>query len=367
MKSEKTKNTMKNNAQMKHNKRKKQGRKNKMVNTNTTSIKSFTHPKYFMLQLAMLSRIIQLLFSDQWRALKDSLPGFKDACDKLQILVNTLNQKLSAYKKIIKDVAQEKKLARQALAEAGYRLMNSCRSYAVKNGLTGLAIKMDVNLSGLLHMKYKDLIILMNNSSALIQPLIPQPGFNITQEIYDDLQTKISDAESLENGPKSAINQRKSIGNELLIDMKSTMEFFDNEFVPLATNFRSNNAFWFQFVNDKHIGQPSSHHCRLLAHCQDELENPVYGITCTVDIFTDPNTGKTYKSASAVTNPEGDAEVTEFFAGYRTVTVSGPNIETITFPATVFEHGRLTSKIYTVRPKFQNVPAPQESKKKQSA
>jgi hypothetical protein len=355
---------MKHNAQAKHNARKKQSKKNRTAKTNTVSVQSFTHLKFFLLQLAMIGRMITLLFNPVWEPLKDSLPAFKAASDKLKLLNDAIKLKYAAYKKITKTVAQDKKLAKQGLAEAGFRIMSACRSYAVKNGLVQLAGKMDVSLSGLLGMKYGDLIAAMVNASEEIEPLVPLTDFNITTLVYQDFQSKISHAENLQNGPKSAINQRKSIGSELLIDMKAIMEFFDNELVPLAISFRSNNSFWIAFVNDKHIGQPSAHHSRLLAHCQDELGVGIYGITVTVDTFTDPDTGKTYKAVSAVTDPNGDAEVIEFFAGNRTVTLSGPNIETTTFPAIAFVRGKASSQTFTVRPSFTNLPAPQEAKQK---
>jgi hypothetical protein len=131
--------------------------------------------------------------------------------------------------------------------------------------------------------------------------------------------------------------------------MKEVMDFFNNELKPLATNFRSNNTFWFAFVNIKHIGKPHSHHGCLLALCQNELGTPIYGLKVTVDTFTDPDTGKTYKSASATTDVNGDAEVSQFFAGYRTVTISGPNIETTTFPAISFERAKAICRSFTVR------------------
>src|SRR6185295_18847318 len=170
--------------------------------------------------------------------------------------------------------------------------------------------------------------------------------------------------QSLENGPKSAIEQRKSIGSQLLVDTKAAMDFFNDQFLPLATNFRTNNAFWFDLVITKRIGKTDNRHSVLLAHCQSELGNPFYGLIVTVDTFTDPVTGKTYKSASATTDPNGDAEVIEFFAGIRTVTISGEGIETKTFPAIQFEKGKAISKTFTVRPSFTNIPAPQENKEK---
>jgi hypothetical protein len=358
---------MKNKSQIKklgQIKRRKQSKKKKQIKTNTVSIERFKHRKHFLLQVQMFERIIMLLFSPQWQTLKNSIPGFSTGCDKLKTLTDALNNKYRQYSQIIKTVAREKNLAKQSLAETGFRIMSSCRSFAVKNGLTELAGKMDVNLSDLLSMKYRNLIALMNNSSALIRPLIPLIEFIITQEIYDDWQTKILDAESIENGPKSAIQQRTSIACQLLVDMRTTMEFFDNEIVPLATNFRSNDAFWFAFVTIKRIGKVNTHHCRLLAHCEDELGNSVYGLTVTVDDFTDPATGKTYKAVSAVTDPNGDADVIEFFAGNRTVTISGSNIETKTFPAINFERGKPFSQSFTVTPTFTNIPAPQENKEK---
>ncbi len=353
---------MKNNAQAKHNKRKKQNKKNKLMKTNTTSITRFANLKHFLLQIAMLGRVVTMLFG-KWVAVKDSLPGFRAVCDKLKLLVDAINQKYDDYRKIIKTVAQQKKQAREALSEAGFVLMSSCRTYAQQNNMDALASKMDVNLSGLLGMKYRDLIALMNNASQEIFPLIPQADFNITQGAYDDLQSKIADAQSLENGPKSAIEQRKSIGSQLLVDTKAAMDFFNNQFLPLATNFRTNNAFWYDLVITKRIGKTDNRHSALFAHCQTEVGESVYGITVTVNEFTDPATGKTYRAASATSDPNGDAEVIEFFAGNRTVTLSGPGIETTTYPAIPFERGKAVIKTFTVKPAF-NIPAPEETRQK---
>ncbi|HKR06795.1 MAG TPA: hypothetical protein VJY62_19320 [Bacteroidia bacterium] len=322
-----------------------------------------TNFKHFLLRLLMLNRILGLVFSDQWTALIESVPGMKAACDKLKLLVQALEQKLAKYRDIITGVATEKRLARKSLAEISFQIMAAARSWAVKNSNFQLAETLDYSLPELLKLGFQTILDVTANAQNKIEPhladLVP---FGISQAQFDLWKSKHSDLNAyMKNGPKSAINQRRALGEEMLNDMKTTMDFFDNQLTPLTANFINTPAFYLSFRNDSIVGEGNTHHTRLIAHCQSELGNPFYGLTVTVDQFTDPETGKTYAADSAITDPNGDAEVIEFFAGNRTVTISGPNIETTTFPAIQFERGKAISKTFIVRPAFTNIPAPAQN------
>ena len=168
--------------------------------------------------------------------------------------------------------------------------------------------------------------------------------------------------ENILTGPQSAIQERKTLGAVILNDVKDAMDFLNNQITPLVANFQSTPEFFIGFHNNKRIGLPDTRHTRLLATCKDELGKSYANLIVTVDAFTDIKTGKSYPAASAFTDPNGVAEVIEFFAGYRTVSISGQGIESQTFPAIQFENGKAVSHTFTIKPKFTNIPAPQESK-----
>jgi len=144
------------------------------------------------------------------------------------------------------------------------------------------------------------------------------------------------------------------------------MDFLDNQLTPLVANFQSTPEFFIGFYNNKRIGQPNTHHTRLIAHVVNEVGTPYYALTVTVDQYTDPKTGKTYVADSAITDPDGNCEVSGFFPGFRTITISGDGITTTTFPAIEFLSGKAENREFIVAPSFNNIPAPAESKKQKA-
>lgn len=161
-------------------------------------------------------------------------------------------------------------------------------------------------------------------------------------------------------GPKSAITQRKTLGSLIAKDMKETMNFLDNEMTPLVSNFQNTPEFFIGYQNNNRIGMPNVHHTRLAAVVVNEIGTPYFGALVTVDQYTDPNTKKTYNAAAAITNENGVCDVSEFFPGMRTVTISGTGIKTTSFAAMNFEKGKTIPFTFTVQPAFTNMPAPQQ-------
>ncbi len=315
--------------------------------------------KRLLQQLLMIKRIIAFVFDPLNVAITNSVPAFKDACDDLKLLADAIDLKIADYRRVIKGITTAKRNARTALADTSFTAMSSVRSYALKNNLQELAAQMLVNLAELRTMPFQVLTQKISGAITIVQPLVPQlADFNITPASFLAWQQSLQNMNDLINGPKSAIAHRKSVGSIITTDMHSTMEFFNGQVDTLTGNFLNQPEFYIGFQNNKRIGSPNIHHTRLIAHVVDELGTPFYGLTVQVDSVTDPDTGKTYKAVSAVTNANGDCEVSEFFNGMRTVTISGTGVQTVTFPAMKFENGKAVVKTFTCQPSFSNIPAP---------
>ena len=321
--------------------------------------------KNLLQQLLMFAKILGLVFDTRWDSLRASVPAYKQACDDFKLLVAEINSKIASYHFITRGITAQKRTARLSLSITSYSIISSARSWGIKNGKTEIAAKLKVSYLEILKMTYKDFMPFIENSIALIQPLVPQlAAFNVTPQNFSDWSTQFSDFKTINTSPQSAIKERKTLGTVIVNDTKTAMDFLNNQITPLVSNFQSTPEFFIGFYNAKKIGLPNIHHTRLLAHCTDELGKPIYAAIVTVDQFTDPNTGKKYPAVSSITHPNGDAEVIEFFAGNRTVTIMGKDIVATTFSAHQFQSGKPVSKTYILKPAFTNIPAPQDNKEK---
>jgi hypothetical protein len=275
-------------------------------------------------------------------------------------MANTINTKLGEYRKVINGITTDKRNARAALAQSSFTTMSSVRSYALQNDMQDLAAQMDVNLSELQTMAYQMLIFKIESAQPVVQPLVPQlADFNITPASFLAWQTDLQTMKDLLTSTSSAIKHRKALGETIQSDMQDAMSFLENQTEPLIANFISTQPDYYrEWFTMRRIDITGIHHTRLFATVQNEIGNPVFGATVTVDLYTDPDTGKTYQPVSAVTTPEGTCLVSAFFPGMRTVTISGNGIVTKTFPAIEFKKAQQVDMIFEVQPQF-NIPAPQ--------
>jgi hypothetical protein len=130
----------------------------------------------------------------------------------------------------------------------------------------------------------------------------------------------------------------------------------------VAGLINSQPAYYIGYSQSRKITGPEERHTALKATVVNELNQPMWGITVTIDEYThtDEQTGTTkiYKSTSAMTDINGEASPKQFFAALRTVTVSGPGIVSKTFGPFPFVHGKAITQTFTVQPSFDNLPAP---------
>ncbi|HKR04314.1 MAG TPA: hypothetical protein VJY62_06710 [Bacteroidia bacterium] len=331
--------------------------------------KKSINAKRIQQQLDMIFNILALVFDPLYQALLDSLQPYKDACEELQTKAESLRAKLAIYRKLLKSLAEAKKEARVILAQAAFPIMSLTRSYCLKNGLNDEASQLDFTLAQLKNMPFSVLISKMQIAIPIVQSLLGNlTAYDITAPMVTQWNDKLQNLINLMSDPHNAIQQRKAMGKTIMAETSALLKFFNEQPCTLVAKFiDSNPEYYISFQNIKRIGTGNIHHTRLLAHCQTELGAPVFGITVTVDQYTDPVTQKTYAAASAATDANGDAEVKGFFAANRTVTLSGPNIETTAFPALDFQRGKTTAHSFTVRPSFENLPAPQQQETTENA
>jgi hypothetical protein len=318
-------------------------------------------------QLSMVLNILAFVFDPIYQAILNSLAPYKEACEALQIMADNLSANLDIYRKLLKSLAEGKKAARLALAEVAYPIMSVARAYCLKNGLNNEASQLKCTLSELQHMSFPKIVSKMSIAIPIVENLLPQLGtYNITAAKMTQWSGRLTTLKNLMSTSTNAKKERTALGVIITQDMETMLKFFNEQPCTLVADFISTNPqYYISFQNIKRIGTPeSTRHTRLMAHCQSELGVPYFGLTVTVNEFTDPQTGKTYPAASSVTDPSGDSEVSGFFADFRTVTVSGPDVETTTFPALLFERSKALAHTFIVRPSFSNIPAPQEKQKK---
>lgn len=316
--------------------------------------------KYLIQQLFMLKGILTLVFDPANNAIRTSLLPFATACTALQGMVTALEVKIADYRKLLKSFSASKRAARIALAETGYSIMSTTRSYCVKTGRMEAAEQLSASLKELKSMPFELLLskttLARQNVSSLMAFLV---DYHIDDVVMENWQLKYDALNALMNAPSNAYKQRTDLGKEIVEDMRSIMTFFNNELSPLVANFYStHNVFYNNFQSIRRIGSPNIHHTGLNAHVVNEIGVPYFGLTVTVNQYTDPETGKTYDSDMAVTDPDGNCEVAGFFPGMRTVTISGNGVIPSTFPPIRFKKGKAVDHEFVMQPSSFNIPAP---------
>lgn len=320
--------------------------------------------KYINQQMGMLIGMIAFLFNPINILIINSMVPLKDACIQLKAKVLALQSKLAQYRKLSQALTEAKGKARLDLAATLFPVISSARSYFIKNNRKDIADTINYTLKELMRMPFQDLLSLTLLAVQEIQPELSRlTAYGITATSLDTINAKYQILWDLMSSRTQAETRRHNLGVTITEDMGAIMNMFHNELTPLIGNFANTQPdFYNDFQKNKRVGQPHTTHTRLMAHVSTEIGTPYYGLTVTVDAFTDPDTGKTYKASSAVTNDEGNAEVSEFFAGPRTVTISGSTVITQTFAAITFSKGKSTNMEFVMQPAF-TLPAPATKQK----
>jgi hypothetical protein len=285
--------------------------------------------------------------------------NLKAKCD----LIDSLNRMLS-----ITGVAMDKKALRRILCNIIISIIKPVKSYAIASGNNTLKEAVSLSFSTLMGMKTQELINKARTLFTLISPLVAalsEAGYFIDDALMTSMNVATDTFEAAQNSPTISIKQRKAINASIMENMLIANAICHDVLDLNSISFQAANPDYYREYNMyRHADQTGGRHNRLLATLVSELETPFINCTVTVDAFT--KDGRTFKAVSANTDINGNASVEKFESGIRTVTVSGDSITTQTFGPFRFVNGQTLTKSFTCQPSF-NLPAPQETNKKQNA
>jgi hypothetical protein len=311
----------------------------------------------------MLQRIIIFVFSTTNSAITTGIVALLAACNSLKGKVLSIDDLLEQYAQVLKGIAKAKKDARLALAEITYTILKGAKAWALANGETELAAQWTTSLSALKRMKYSTLSQKVGNWITTVSPVITSLGdYNVTPAMITDWQSKNTDFNTLLNAPQQAIKDHKTLGKTINAAIDDAMELTIAQIDAIvATLMQQQPDYYNGYRTTREIIDPEHRHTAMDATVVNELGQPYYGVTVTVNEYThtDETTGKTrtYKAVWGTTDINGKTWVNKFYAAPRTVTISGPGIVSQTFGPFPFVHGEIIRQTFTMQPSFDNLPA----------
>jgi hypothetical protein len=320
--------------------------------------------KWKLAQLEMMKRLVAYALSATNTAITSSIVALLAGINALKAKTEDIDVMLQAYAQIITGIAADKKQARLDVAAVAYSILKSARSWAIANGNLELAAEFKTSLSGLKKTKYQLLVNKCNNWISVITPLVPSlSNYGITPAMMTDWQDKTDALNDLLTAPQSAIKDHKTLGAAIVTAINEGMTLTKEQIDGIvASLYQTETNYYNGYRTQREIIDPANHHTCMNATVVNELGQPYYGVKVTVDevTVTNPNTGttKTYAAKWDTTDINGNAPVKTFYATTRTVTVSGPNIETTTFGPFAFVHGKTITQTFVVAPSFENLPEP---------
>jgi hypothetical protein len=312
----------------------------------------------------MLKRIVTFAFDAGNMVITSSIAALLLVFTTLKGMLPDIDDLFDQYANIIKGYAEQKRLARITLAGSTYAIVKAVRAYAIANGNWTLALQMTTSLSKLKRTGYATLLQNVNNWINVVGPLMTSLGdYGVTAADYTQWKADRDALTDLLTTPQEAIDAHTVLGGQIQTSMNDAMTLTHQQIDAIVAGLiNSQPLYYIGYGQSRKITGPEERHTALKATVVNELNQPMWGITVTIDEYThtDEQTGTTkiYKSTSAMTDINGEATPKQFFAALRTVTVSGPGIVSKTFGPFPFVHGKAITQTFTVQPSFDNLPAP---------
>jgi hypothetical protein len=317
-------------------------------------------------QLLMMKRILDYAFAPANIGTTNSIVALSAAFNLLKGKVTTIDEMLELYEQILKGIAAEKKQARLTLAENSYAILKGAKAWAIATGKLDLAAQWTVSLSALKRMKFETLSLKESNWISTVTPHAADlADYNVTPAMMTAWNTANDDFNTLLNAPQLASKNHKNLGKNIFTAINTAMELTKGQIDGIvATLMLQQPGYYSGYRTQREILEPKHRHTTLLATVVNELGQPFYGVTVTVDEYIHiSDNGKTtvHPAHSATTDINGKALANKFFAAARSITVSGPGITTKTFGPIQFERGKALTQTFVVSPSFENLPESTEA------
>lgn len=314
------------------------------------------HKKYSAAQLEMLDRVVRFAFNPDYISITNSVPALAAALTSLAGIVTSVYAMLADYELVITGIAEQKRLTRISLANVTYSIVKPVQAYAKATNNSVLANEMKTSLSALKKIGYVSLINKINGWINIVSPLVPAlSAYGVDAALFNQWLTKRDALKDLLGAPKAAIDEHTLLGTKIETTMKQAMTITKEQIDDLvAVLMQTQPSYYNRYRRTRRISSPATRHTKLRAEVTDELGQPVFDATITVNELKKDD--RTFDAVSETTDLNGSAEISTFEPGIRTVTVQGPGIISKTFGPYQFHPGKVISQSFIIQPAISNLP-----------
>ena len=316
--------------------------------------------KQFSTLLDVFNAAIQYATSPDHSSVTQSVPALSDSITVLTDKVKAINDTESTLSSSITGYTDQKNSLKTNASLLAITVIRPSMAYAtqqnddvllkqIQNTYTSIFTTKDAGFAA----KVNAVIDILSQYQDKIKL------FGVTAAALDAVKTAVALFDTFLSQPKTQRSDKKALNQMLDTMIKDANDYLRNSVIPIVGGLRTTETqYYLGFVASCKLDPKGTHHTRLDASIMNEVGQPFVGATVTLDEWTDPKSGKTYKAASSTTNIKGSTTVSEFFAGTRTVTVSGKGVVTKTFGPFRFENGKAMQQTFICQPQFDNLPAP---------
>ncbi len=321
-------------------------------------------PYYTVAQLQMIMRINSYSQDPSRVSITNSVAALEAAFALLNTKQSNCTSLFDQYHAVITGITNLRRQSRLDLANFSYTIMKSVYAFATQPSSPNptLAAKVKFNLSSLQRMAFVKLATTIANAITATDAVVASlSSYNITAATITDWQTQLAAYNGVLNLPTEAIKQRKSTGAEYSQAITDAMNLVRNQIDGLVARLmQTQSAYYIGYRSQRELTDTAAkRHTRADVLVIDELSKPFIYAKVTVDAFTDPETGNSYKAVSGITDENGFVSVKAFFPGIRTITISGNGVKSKTFGPYNFQKGKAVLATCICAPSFENIPAPQ--------
>lgn len=232
--------------------------------------------QYSALHLEMIKRVVNFALSAGNLIITNSSVPFKAAITFIQGKANAIDVLWAEKDTVITGYAAEKRAAKDSLVEIMWSIMHPSLAFAINTGNENLRAGMDFSKSKLRKMSYANIVSRATISYELLQPYFTTlAAYNITSDMTNEWMFAKDTLANLLSAPKMAINNRKSINNDIQTQLRETLTYMRDVMDPMAVLFSGDEpAYYSNYLNNRML-QPRTNHTKFRVTVRDDAGNPI--------------------------------------------------------------------------------------------
>lgn len=298
------------------------------------------------------------------QAITNLVPAFAQGINSLASIVNQINVIAGSQSQSVAGGASQKEQERIALNQITYYIISASRGYFLSVGNVDAAKELNQSYSRIGRVDDGVIADRCNYWITLINPVINNlADWGVTPASMEAWSVAIEKYTGVANLPYNKKDARKKLTEDIAKLINQGRSICKNTLDTAIQSFNRLNEVDFiaEYKIARKLKPAPVHHTRLNATVTNEIGQPYFDITVTVNEMT--KNKKVYAAVSGTTNLQGQTTVREFEPGYRTITISGKNIQTQTSDPYKFQHGKDITLTFIAAPQFSNLPSSAEKVK----